>query len=344
MAVGDAKSPGDTELRIRGEPNDLGPKVPRGFLSVVHLSSVPKLDEGSGRLALADWLASKDHPLTARVAVNRIWQHLLGEGIVATVDNFGANGARPTHPQLLDWLANDFVENGWSVKQTIRQIVSSETYRLGAIDHPKNLKIDPANALIWRARHRRLEAEAIRDSMLKITGDLVEGAPKVGSIVAKVGDGNVGRGLSATDFDSANLHRSVYLPIVRGVVPEMLQVFDFPEPSNISGRREVTTVSTQALFLMNSPFAIDQAEKLADQVLKSSDDDNQRIDRAFRLTLGRRPTDTERTAARQFLTEMSEPAGESGTTPKGERSSPTLTAWSLLAQSLFASAEFRYLE
>jgi hypothetical protein len=268
------------------------------------------------------------------VAINRIWQHLLGEGIVSTVDNFGANGSRPTHPLLMDWMANEFVENGWSIKQTIRQVVSSETYRLGAFDHAKNQNIDPANSYVWRARHRRLEAEAIRDAMLSVTGDLLEGAPNNGSIVAKVGDGNVGRGLSAADFDSTNRHRSVYLPIVRGVVPEMLQVFDFPEPSNISGRREVTTVSTQALFLMNSPFAMEQAEKLAGQLIEASEDDNQRLDRAFRLTLGRRPTDTESTAAHSFLDEMSGPAAAES----------TLKAWTLLTQSLFASAEFRYLE
>jgi hypothetical protein len=341
MAVLDAGNPSDTELRLRGEPNDKGRSVPRGFLTIGSVGHVPEIEpDGSGRLELANWLTQTDNPLTARVAVNRIWQHLFGRGIVTTVDNFGANGERPTHPELLDWLATQMVSDSWSVKRTIRSIMLSRVYQLGSSANVKAASVDPDNMLLWRANHRRLEAEAMRDAMLLAAGQL-DMEPGQKSLVAKIGDGLIGRNLQPAAFADDSRKRSVYLPIVRGILPEILRVFDFPEPSIISGRRDVTTVPTQALYLMNSEFVIGQSTKLAERLLADPGlDDSGRIELAYRLTLCRLPSDVERDNAESFVEETA--TSLSG----GAEHSPqaTLKAWSGLTQALLGSAEFRYVE
>ena len=340
MAVLDATSPDDTELRIRGEANDRGDTVTRGFLTIGSVGHIPELDTAtSGRLALTEWLTQDDNPLTARVAVNRIWQHLFGNGLVATVDNFGANGDRPTHPELLDWLASDFKTNGWSVKQTIRRIMTSRVYRLGSERNSDAEEIDPANELLWRANHRRLEAESIRDAMLVVSGKL-DAEPANGSVVLTAGNGIIGRNLQTDRFESDNAKRSVYLPIVRGYVPEILKVFDFPEPSMIYGSRDVTTVATQALYMMNSDFVTAQAEAFAQRLLDDDDlNDKDRVDRAWQIALARRPSEAERNDAVAFVTQTSQSFESSESESVRQRK-----AWTSLAQSLFASAEFRYVE
>jgi hypothetical protein len=261
---------------------------------------------------------------------------------VRTVDNFGANGDRPTHPELLDWLASDFAANGWSIKQTIRKIVTSRVYSLGSNDSAGGLKTDPDNALLWRANHRRLEVEAIGDAILLVSGQL-DLEPEKASIVQSVGDGIVGRNLQPSQFVAKNRKRSVYLPIVRGNLPEMLKLFDFPEPSIISGSRDVTTVATQALFMMNSDFMMTQSDALAGRVLGESEmDDDTRIELAYRLTLGRSPSDEETKTALTFVEETtaSLDAGQS----KKDNNDAKAKAWAGLAQALFGSAEFRYVE
>lgn len=340
MAVLDAASPDDTQLRIRGEAGDRGDTVTRGFLTIGSVGHIPELDRAtSGRLALTEWLTQDDNPLTARVAVNRIWQHLFGRGLVATVDNFGANGDRSTHPELLDWLASDFKANGWSVKQTIRRIMTSRVYRLGSQRNSVAEGIDPANHLLWRANHRRLEAESIRDAMLVVSGKL-DAEPAKGSPVLTAGNGIIGRNLKVDGFGADDTKRSVYLPIVRGYVPEILKVFDFPEPSMIYGSRDVTTVATQALFMMNSDFATTQAEAFADRVLREdAGSETDRVDRAWRIALARLPSETERSEALSLIEQTS----ASFETSESE-SDRLKKAWTSLAQSLFASAEFRYVE
>lgn len=339
MAMLDTKSPGDTSLRIRGEPNEQGDKIPRGFLTVGSFGRVPKIGEGSGRLELADYLTQADNPLTARVAANRVWQHLLGRGIVASVDNFGAQAEPPTHPELLDWLATELTTHNWSIKHLVRTIVTSHTYRLAATSNRQAEKADPTNSLVWRARHRRLEVEAIRDAILVASGQLDVTPPAEGSVVAQVGDGDIGRGLSASKFNTTSTHRSVYLPILRLAVPDMLQVFDFPEPSNISGARDVTTVATQALYLMNNDFVLDQAEKFAERLIgQSSLGDQARIDLAYRLALGRQPSSAERADALRFVKQAQESLAGN------KKDNGSLKAWTAVCQALFASAEFRYLE
>lgn len=342
MAVLDSKVIGDTQQRLRGEPNERGDRIPRGFLIVGSTGSVPKIESSaSGRLELAQYLTQNDNPLTARVAANRVWQHLIGKGLVGSVDNFGAQGERPTHPELLDYLASQLRDNGWSIKKLIREVVLTRTYQLAGTTNPAAYKVDPDNDSIWRARHRRLEVEAIRDAMLLASGQLDLTPPDNGSVVAQVGDGDIGRGLDANRFRSVNNKRSVYLPIVRTVVPEMLQLFDFPEPSNINGQREVTTVATQALYLMNSSFALDQAEEFAKRVLARNElDDAGRVDFAYQLALSRIPTATERAETITFATEVT----TSLTGDARSADAAKLKAWTALCQALYASAEFRYVE
>jgi len=340
MAVLDDSSPDDTQLRIRGEAGDRGDTVRRGFLTIGSVGHIPELDRStSGRLALAEWLTQEDNPLTARVAVNRIWQHLFGRGLVATVDNFGANGDRPTHPELLDWLASDFKASGWSVKHSIRRIMTSRVYQLGSQRNADAEAIDPANHLLWRANHRRLEAESIRDAMLVVSGKL-DAEPAKGSAVLAAGNGIIGRNLKIDNFGEDDAKRSVYLPIVRGYVPEILKVFDFPEPSMIYGSRDVTTVATQALYMMNSDFVTAQAEAFAQRLLDDDDsNDEARIDRAWQIAFARLPSNSERSNALEFVAQTSQSFESS------ESESVRQTkAWTSLAQSLFASAEFRYVE
>ena len=343
MAVLNAADVADTALRVRGEPNERGDVVPRGFLTVGSTGHVPAIEkDGSGRLALAEWMTQPDNPLVTRVAVNRVWQHLFGRGIVRTVDNFGANGDRPSHPELLDWLASDFAGNGWSIKQTIRKIVTTRVYSLGGQDSANALRTDPDNRLLWRANHRRLEVEAIRDAVLLVSGQL-DLEPQKASIVQSIGDGIIGRNLQPDRFVSTNRKRSVYLPIVRGHLPEMLKLFDFPEPSIISGSRDVTTVATQALFMLNSDFMMSQADALAGRVLAETDmHDDARVELAYRLTLGRLPSAEETQTALAFVeeTQVSLDAGRS----EKDNDDAESRAWSGLAQALLGSAEFRYIE
>ncbi len=339
MAVGDANNIADTKLRIRGEPDELGREIPRGFLTIASLEENPQLSsQQSGRLELTDWITRPSNPLTARVMVNRVWQQLFGRGIVSTVNNFGANGDRPTHPLLLDHLATTFVSDGWSVKRLIRRIMTSSVYRLCSDDDPGGLAADPDNSLFWRMNQRRLEAEALRDAML-LAGGQLDLKPQSGSPVEKLGEGIVGRNINTTQLEKEHHARSVYMPIVRGAVPEMLSLFDFPEPSIIGGVRDVTTVPTQALFMMNSPQVMQSAKNLAARISHHSDDDRERVREAYLLTLSRQPTTIEIDRALAFITETQ------NTLTNIEKKKPDeseTVAWSGFCQSLFASSEFRY--
>ncbi|MCO6459294.1 MAG: DUF1553 domain-containing protein [Pirellulaceae bacterium] len=332
MGVRDAAQPGDTQLRLRGEPDDRGDTVDRGFLTVASLGDKHALPaDASGRLQLAQWIVDPRNPLTARVAVNRIWQHLFGRGLVASVDNFGTNGDRPTHPELLDYLAARFMEDGWSVKRQVKLLVQSRAYQLDCASHPAGLSADPDNHLLWRQNQRRLEAESIRDAMLAASGQL-DLQPPVGSVVSQVGDGDVGRGISPDRFETLSAKRSVYLPIVRSAVPESLQVFDFPEASILTGQREVTTVPLQALYMLNSPFVLAQAKALATRIGAEADSTQQRIERAFRLALCRPPTADEVSRIEGYLAEI------------GQQPAPSEDDWAKVCHVLLASAEFRYLQ
>lgn len=340
MAVSEADRIADTKMRIRGEPDEYGRSVPRGFLTIASLEANPKLtSEHSGRVQLADWITRDTNPLTSRVIVNRVWQHLFGRGIVTTVNNFGANGDRPTHPLLLDHLATTFVEDGRSIKKLIRRIMLSRVYRLSSEDQSAALAVDPGNQLLWRMNQRRLEAEAIRDAMLMVSGQL-DLSPQAGSPVEKVGEGIVGRNIKITDLAKEHLRRSVYLPIVRGGVPEFLSLFDFPEPSIVGGVRNVTTVPTQALFMLNNPLVIETAAKTAQRLVEFSDDPQERVRYAYQLTLSRDPGEAEIDRAIQFVTDTTNALEETGR--QARKQNPEAIAWAGFCQSLFATSEFRY--
>ncbi len=329
MGVKDGKST-DTALCIRGESQKRGERVPRGTLAVVHTMPAPKLGgAGSGRAELGAWLTDARNPLTARVAVNRIWLHLFGRGLVSSADNFGALGDRPSHPALLDHLAAAFVREGWSTKKLIRAIVLSRVYQLSSAPSAPAYATDPDNTLLWRMSPRRLEGEPLRDAILLVSGQLDLAPP--GRSLASAG-GNPKRP-TITSAD-ANV-RSVYLGILRGApLPELLGLFDMANPNIVVAQREVTTVPAQSLFLMNSPWLVKQAEAFAARVLTGPpENDAARVDRVFRMALSREPQPAERAAALAHLKQSLE-----------IHKVPPAKAWAGLCQSLFASAEFRYLQ
>lgn len=293
----------DVPLLERGEIGRESAIVPRAFPAAIPVASAGTIPESqSGRLELAQWLTSPDHPLTARVYVNRVWKHLFGQGIVATVDNFGTSGDPPSHPGLLDMLAVDFVEDGWSTKRLIRKLVLSRTYRQASHFDSDAFQIDPENKLLWRMPKRRLEAEAIRDAMLRVSGELKTARPG-GSHVAKIiGDRPISLiGLNKKlpkDLDGS-YHRSVYLPVIRDRLPDVLSLFDFAEPSLVTGNRETTNVPIQGLYLMNSLFVQERARSLAKRLTSATNSHEQLVDRAFQLCFGRppQPEETERSVA-----------------------------------------------
>jgi len=336
MGVQDGGEPFDVRVHLRGDVDTLGATIKRDYLTVLPVPKAPRPDlNQSGRLQLAEWLTHEDNPLAARVIVNRIWHHLFGQGIVRTVDNFGASGEAPSHPELLDYLALRFQTNDWSVKKTIREIVLTRAYRLSSEENPKNFHKDPENRLLWRANVRRLEAEALRDAMLAASGKL-DMEPVQGSIIAKLGNGNVGRGITIPRNALENvLHRSVYLPIVRNHLPEFLRAFDFAEPSMIVGRRQETTVPAQALFLLNSPFVIEQAQAMAMAILAEEGSAPETLlAKAYQRTLSRSPTEAEMAQAMKFHQEA--------LAAKGDNAAQDSLAH--LCHAIFASAEFRYLD
>jgi hypothetical protein len=325
MGVRDARFVSDSPLYVRGEIDQPGDQVPRGVPQVMTTTQPSISFQSSGRLELADWIASPENPLTARVMANRIWSQLMGRGLVATPDNFGSAGQRPSHPELLDYLAVRFIENRWSVKELIRSIVLSRAYQLSSAFDYDNFERDPDNVYVWRMPKRRLEAEAIRDTMLLLGGRL-NFEPPVGTIVAQNGEGNV-RPSFGGDPATTDTHRSVYLPIIRDQVPEMLSIFDFPDPSLIIGQRPTTTIPAQSLFLMNNSFVVRQAEGMTSRLLDGNQTDEERIKRAYELCFSRQPTDTEVNKALKFL-------GDYG------QSHSRWQTWTAFGQALFASAEF----
>ncbi len=327
MSVQDAEKVGDFYVCVRGVVSNRGEKVRRGFLQVATIGTPPAISEGeSGRRQLAEWIASPANPLTARVMANRVWHHLFGAGLVRTVDNFGATGDRPSHPELLDYLAVRFVQQGWSVKKLIREIMLSHAYRLaaGSADAAvakHNAAIDPENRLVWRMNRRRLEAETIRDTMLLVAGKLDRAA----------GGPAVRKGTTAErDYVFDDVRRSVYTPVFRNRLMELFEVFDFADPNLVTGKRNVSTVSTQALFLLNSPWVMEQARAAARRTLAEPGPDAARLERAYRTALGRPPTPRERDLALMYLREAADAAADAA------------AGWERLYQVLFACVDFRY--
>jgi len=304
--VREAKVITDTDVRIRGEAERRGPTVPRGFLTTFTVPGAPAIPTNeSGRLQLAQWLTSPKNPLVARVYVNRVWEHLFGKGIVSTVDNFGVMGDRPSNQELLDYLANSFIENGWSTKQLIREIVLSHAYQLSSDAPAAYVTIDPEDHYVWRHAPRRLEAEEIRDAILATAGDLDLNRPAT-SVVSQLPMVEIrDNGIETKHINEAadrSHYRSIYLPLLRGVTPASLAAFDPVDQTLVTGQRQLTTVPTQALFMLNSKFVARQAYTLATNLLaQTKRSDSERIQEAYRLTLGRPATRSEVSRDKKFI-------------------------------------------
>jgi hypothetical protein len=347
FAVRDAAAPADMRVTIRGNPHALGEEVPRGFLSVVTDGTLPTIPTGeSGRRQLADWIASPENPLTARVAVNRVWQKLFGEGIVRSVDYFGVAGERPSHPELLDHLARRFVAGGWSRKRLIRALVLSRAYRVGNMGQAGAAEVDPDNRLFGRMSPRRLDAEAIRDTALAVSGRLIasDGGPAL-PLEYRENAGNLTKpNVNPPSFTLARFRpeqeyvRTVYLPVIRSAPQagpaELRNVFDFPQPAEFAGRRATTAVPTQALFLMNSTFMKDRSRDLARRVLEGATGERARLERLWLAALSRPITDEEAEEATRFLRAAGQPS------VGGEAADAEMRRWAELCHAVLASTEF----
>jgi hypothetical protein len=346
-------TPRNLRVHLRGNRFTLGPVVPRGVPQVICAAAPELADEtaafdaiasASGRLELARWIASPDNPLTARVLVNRVWQQHFGRGIVATSDNFGDRGERPSHPELLDWLAGRFVESGWSVKSLHRLIVLSNAYRQSGSRDPAGHEADPENRWLSSFLRRRLSAEELRDAMLAVSGKLDRtsgGNESAEFLVSKAEDIKAmimpNRVAADDPFYTTFAKRSIYLPIVRNMLPDVLALFDAADPNSVTAQRMETTVASQSLFLLNSPFVREQSRAFAERLLaETSSTVEQKIDLAHRLAFGRPASAEEEASAKEYLSAYA--SALSGI------ENAELAAWQSYCQTLFCANEFSYVE
>lgn len=341
LAVSEAaKTLKELPVHIRGSHLALGKPVSRGFLQVVEASLKPRAPfppDQSGRLQLARWLASAEHPLTSRVIANRIWSWHFNQGIVPTPDNFGLLGQQPTHPELLDWLARWFTSNGWSLKDMHRLIMSSRTYQQSSTAPPQAALADPENHLLHHFPVRRLEAEEVRDALLHTAGSL---DTSIGGKTIPRRNREFVFNHTSKDFTTyGSTRRALYLPVIRNNLYDLFQQFDYPDPSTSTGLRDSTVVSPQALLLMNSPLAGDAAENFARRLLSRADGAGPRLRAAYRLAYSREATAVDLERAKNFLT-ATDAALNSSRQDAGKRE---LRTWALLCQALMMSNEFIYL-
>jgi hypothetical protein len=349
FAMQDDAKPADMPIYVRGNPYATGAIVPRGALRVASWDKFPAIPAGqSGRLQLAEWIADRRNPLTARVTVNRLWQKLFGEGLVRSVDYFGERGERPSHPELLDHLATRFMADGWSQKRFLRGLVLSRAYRLSSTNHAEGLSLDPENRLFWRMNRQRLEAEAIRDSLLKVSGELAtkSGGPSLALEIIENTGALAAAGINPPSYHhrksrpSQEFERTVYLPVMRNgpsSADKIRSFFDFADPAGITGQRNQTVMPTQSLFLLNNDLVRKRAGFLAKQLIDAHTDENIRLEALWLRAWNRPITNEERTNARAFLQEI---------TPllKKPRAPEALEAarWQELCHSLLASNAFIY--
>jgi hypothetical protein len=288
---------------IRGDAESRGPQMKPGFVEVITYgrppTEIPRSDgRTSGRrLALAQWIASPQNPLTARVIVNRLWQKHFGRGIVSTLENFGKMGEAPAHPEMLDWLAVRFMDDGWSIKRITKLMMTSETYQMAsAFESSANAAIDLDNRYLWRFRPQRLDAEIIRDSMLTVGGNInleIGGEPIFPFIPKDILTGQFRGKWENTPEGPAAWRRGVYVYRRRSLPYPMFDTFDHPDMNVVAGARNVSTVPTQALTLLNNPFVLSQAERLAERVSRGASDPAAQIDLAYRIALARPPRQEE---------------------------------------------------
>ncbi len=340
MAVEDGPVIEDCKISIRGSIHHQGTAVPRGFLQVATTGAPQRISaKESGRFELAHWIASPANPLTARVYVNRVWHYLMGVGLVRTVDNFGTAGETPSHPELLDYLADTFVKQGWSTKQLIREIVMSHAYRMSTAANERANAADPENRLLWRMNRKRLDAESIRDAILMVSGklDLTIGGQNI--LDPAVLDKSDGDRPTEYGYVFSDTRRSVYTPAFRNRMHELFEVFDFADQNGVVAQRNVTTAAPQALLMLNSPFVMEQAQAAAQRALAMDGvTDEERLEWAFRESLGRLPSPEERTIA---VAAVAVPEGE-GLNPA--TAEDRVATWEQLFQALFGCVDFRYLD
>jgi hypothetical protein len=324
MVIAEHEEHGDTKVHIRGNIRNLGEVVPRGFIQAAfHEKAPPQMPaDQSGRLQLAQWLTSARNPLTARVLANRVWMHLFGEGLVRTVDNFGTTGEAPTHPELLDHLALYLQRNHWSLKSLVRYIVESSSYRMAS--RPSPLAADPDNRLLHSQRRRRLDANALRDTLLATAGTLDLGflGPNIQNAVDAPDSNNTEVLNLEYGYVFADTRRSVYTPAFRNKRHELFDAFDFNDVNQSLTKRNTSSVSPQALYLLNNAFVIDVSRKAAEQLTADTS-----IKSVYHRILGRSPTAKERQLCQDFLSTQ-----------------PSKDDWALLIQNLFASPDFRFLD
>jgi mono/diheme cytochrome c family protein len=322
MVLIDKPSPETPHIFLRGNPRTPGPEVARQFLEVMAGAERQPFRQGSGRLELARAIADRKNPLTARVLVNRIWMHHFGAGLVRTPSDFGLRGEPPTHPQLLDWLAATFIDNGWSIKKLHRLILLSSSYQQSSSDDPRLLQMDPDNRLLARMNHRRLDFEAMRDSLIAVAGRL---NPTMGGRAVE---------LTTAPFSA---RRTVYGFIERQNLPGLFRTFDFASPDTSTPQRYTTTVPQQALFLMNSPFVLQQARHFLERPDVAALKHEAKIKRMYQLAYGRTADADEIAVGLHFLTE----ASESG---DAQKAALPLSAWEQYAQVLLLSNEFAFVD
>jgi hypothetical protein len=317
---------------LRGNPDSHGDLVPKAFPAILVGDHQPRIEQGSGRLELANWLASPDNPLPARVMVNRIWQGHFGEGLVRTANNFGIVGERPSHPELLDWLAERFLAEGWSVKKMHRLIMLSNAYQMSSEITPEKNEKDVDNRLLSRFGMRRMTVEEIRDSLLQLDGDIdltMGGTLQTGEGTDK----EFSDGRKSLHPDSSK-RRTVYLPLRRSNLSTLLTLFDFGDGTTSTEIRAQTNVAPQALFMMNSKFVAERSGSLAKLLLRTETADEQRVNRAWYKVLGREPTSEEAAASLEYVRRFPAKSSDDGA---------RLLAWTSLCRTLIASNDFIYI-
>jgi mono/diheme cytochrome c family protein len=329
----------DVAIHVRGNPSRLGDVVPRHVPAVMKGPEMPGFSgKHSGRRELAEWLVNDHHPLTSRVLVNRVWRWHFGRGLVASADNFGLLGEKPSHPELLDWLAKEFIHRKWSLKEMHRVILLSNTYQQSTHVSSEAATADPDNRLWSRFPVRRLAAEEIRDSLLFVSGQL--DSTMGGSLLKVKNRGYLfdHTSIDTTDYNSPR--RSLYLPVIRNNVFEMFQLLDFPDPAVPTGDRATTTVAPQALMMMNSDFVMQAADALAGRVLTTDSTDSERVKEIYVTCLGREPSNEEISQDLQLIKDTLQTFSSDARSDKDR----LIAAWSVACQVVLASSEFVYLQ
>ncbi len=336
MGVRDNDTITDLPIHLRGSHINLGQVVPRRFLrAIAGENQTPIGPKTSGRLELAQWITGKDHPLTARVMVNRIWRWHFGRGIVPSTDNFGRLGEMPVNQPLLDWLALRFMERGWSVKAMHRLIMASSTYQMSSRYDERSFETDPENSLLWRFNRKRLEAESVRDAILTVSGglQLVNG----GSILTYKDRQYVANTSKRGGVDYDRAIRAVYLPVVRSSMYELFTAFDLPDPSVPQGDRSASVIAPQALFMMNGSVVLAHTRRMAERLLALPDaDDAARVREAYELALSRPPSGAEVDQALTFIGKIEKEL-------PAEAPDKATRKWQSFCKSLLASNEFIYI-